>query len=291
VEETVFMVQIPFRQAGREFFAGNRYPTLQYAGQISNDPTWNFPSHKHEDVSEIIYISEGEGNFIIGTEKYKASKGDLLIYNRGVLHEERSNPSHPLKTYFCGIDQLHIAGLEEGCIIPAGVQPVIRAGAYSHQVEQYLSTIFEEIRSQILGYETICQNAVVDLLISITRIIDSQAIEQEKPAPDSLSRRIKQFIDVNYTKNIPLSEIANRLYISPYYLAHIFKEETGYSPINYLIQRRIGEARKLLLTTELTVQQIGEQVGYENANYFSTIFKKLTGETPSIFRKRAKETQ
>jgi AraC-like DNA-binding protein/mannose-6-phosphate isomerase-like protein (cupin superfamily) len=281
------VVQIPFKSRNNQIFTNNQLPVLHYAGQISDDPTWSFPSHKHDDVSEIIYISEGEGNFIIDNRGYSARKGDILIYNRGVLHEERSNPGNPIKTYFCGIGNLHIDSVMEGCIIPANVIPVIHTGSYSHQFEVYISTIFEEIRSQVFGFETICQNTLVSLLIAILRIINSQAIENDQLADDSLSRKIKQFIEINYTKDIPLNEIANRLYISPYYLAHIFKEETGYSPINYLIQRRIGEAKTLLLTTKLTIQEISERVGYDNGNYFSTIFKKFTGDTPSIFRNKS----
>ncbi|WP_164821655.1 AraC family transcriptional regulator [Paenibacillus koleovorans] len=286
------MVQIPFQQKPVRIFKNNKSPLLHYAGQISNDPTWSFPSHQHNDLTEIIYISEGEGSFIIDDRGYTARKGDILIYNRGVLHEEHSNPGNPLKTYFCGIGQLHFAGMEEGFIVPRGQSPVIPTGPYSRQVEGELSTIFEEIQSQVYGFETVCQNMLVNLLISVRRILDTRQDAGDLPASaereDSLSLKIKTFLDSNYTKDIPLAEIANRLYISPYYLGHLFKQETGYSPNNYMIQRRIGEARQLLLTTDLTVQEIAERVGYDNSSYFSTLFKKATGQSPSSYRDTAR---
>jgi len=279
------MVQIPFERSDEGIFLEDRFPALLYAGQIAEEPNWNFPSHKHDDFSEIVYISEGEGQFRINDHNYFAGKGDMIIYNCGVLHEERSNPANPLKTYFCGIGNLQIKGVEAGNIIPDSSKPVISTGAYSRQVEGYVSTLFEELRSQNFGFETVCQNAMVSLLVSVLRIVNTYEPQALRMQNDSLGYRIKQYIDLNYTQDIPLHEIANHLYISPYYLSHIFKEEMGYSPIHYLIQRRIGEAKKMLLTTQLSVQEISETVGYANANYFSTLFKKATGKSPSEFRK------
>ena len=90
----------------------------------------------------------------------------------------------------------------------------------------------------------------------------------------------------NYAKNISLKNIADELYISPDYLSHVFKNETGISPINYVITKRIGEAKKLLMTTDKNVQEISMEVGYENTNYFSLLFKKTTTLSPSTFRKK-----
>ncbi|MBC8079158.1 MAG: helix-turn-helix transcriptional regulator [Gorillibacterium sp.] len=279
------MVQIPLIHSGNQLFQNNSLPDLLYAGQINEGPNWSFSSHKHDDLCEIIYISKGEGLFIIGNNTYKAIHGDILIYNQGVIHEEQSNPNNPLKTYFCGIGSLYIQDMFEGCLVPDNLEPVIHAGSYSFQIENYLSTIFEEMKSQVLGYELVCQNALISLIISVIRILNSQYIAKPSIDSDSLGYKIKEFIDKNYTRNIPLNEIANQLYLSPHYLSHIFKEEIGNSPINYLIQRRIGEAQKLLLNTDLTVQEISQEVGYENANYFSMIFKKVTGKSPSLYRK------
>jgi AraC family transcriptional regulator len=64
----------------------------------------------------------------------------------------------------------------------------------------------------------------------------------------------------------------------------LFKECTGLAPVKFLEARRIEKARHLLLTTDLPVQQIGLQVGFSNAQHFSTRFRKLTGQSPRAFR-------
>ena len=275
------MVQIALNQINNGIFRNNQMPLLLYAGQIANEPDWAFPSHKHDELCEIIYISEGEGKFIINDHPYKAQKGDILIYNQGIIHDEKSIPENPLRTYFCGIGNLAIAGLEDGHLIPDHVSPLIHMDKYSYKIESYISDIFEECSSQILGYEIVCQHLLVSLIILVMRIATATE-DSSRDNPDSLGYQIKEYIDKNYTRDLSLKGLANHLYLSPYYISHIFKKEVGVSTINYLITRRIGEAKRLLLTSQFTVEEIANQVGYENCNYFSMLFKNHRGFTGKV---------
>lgn len=268
----------------KEILKIKKNPVLVYAGQVSDNPKWNFPSHKHDDLSEIVYIIDGEGTFVINNETFLAQKGDLLIYNKGVIHEEYSNPSNPLKTYFCGISSLAIEGLKELEIIPSSIEPVIRNNKYSSKLESYISDIFEESSLKASGFEIICQNLLTSLITLINRIIKLQSKDTVSNGSHSLAHIIKEYIDKNYTKDITLKEIADKLFLSPYYMSHIFKKEMNNSPINYLIHRRIGEAKRLLVSTDMKVWEIAKIVGYENPNYFTLLFKKMTGESPKKFK-------
>ncbi len=283
------MFQIPFEHREYPLFADDARPLLVYAGQIGDEPDWAFESHKHDHFTEIIYICDGEGDFRINDRPYRARKGDLLIYHPGVLHEERSDPARPLRTYFCAVSGLRLAGAKPGWLLSEQAEPVIRAESCGPQIEQCFSVLLNELRSQTWGHEMICQHMLNCILILILRIADGQGSESVGGSSHTIGAKAKAFIDLNYTRDLPLSESASRLYLSPHYLSHAFKEETGNSPINYLIQRRIGEAKTLLLTTTLTVQEIAGRIGYENANYFSMAFKRGTGLTPSEFRKKTKK--
>ena len=74
------------------------------------------------------------------------------------------------------------------------------------------------------------------------------------------------------------------LHISPYYLSHVFKQMSGYSPVQYLLRRRIGEAQTLLITTDLPITRIAEMVGYDTQSYFNLQFTKNVGMPPNKFR-------
>ncbi|MGG1575049.1 AraC family transcriptional regulator [Fictibacillus sp. NRS-1165] len=274
---------------GPETLNIQKAPHLLYAGQISNNPHWKFSSHKHDNLSEIVYICDGKGTFIIDGVTYEASKGDILVYNKDVLHEEWSNPDHPLKTYFCGITNLSIEGLKDLHVIPSGINPVIRRNKYSSKIETYLSEIFDEAALQAEGDEMICQHLLTSLITVIHRIIHLHHQDTSTEKNDSLSHRIKEYIDKHYTRSLSLEDLAEAFFISPYYLSHVFKEEKNLSPIHYLITRRMGEAKRLLVSTNLKIREVAQLVGYDNPNYFTMLFKKFTGQSPKRFKQKHME--
>jgi len=101
------------------------------------------------------------------------------------------------------------------------------------------------------------------------------------------SPKIKKAIDYiskNYEKPIDLDNIAEELGITKIYFCYLFKKETGTNFISYLNNYRIDKAKKLLRTTDLKVGEIANSVGFKNFQYFSLIFKKITGKSPGDFR-------
>lgn len=277
------MLQIAVKKASENIFRNNVLPSLMYASEIRDDPEWSHPMHMHKDLSEIVFVREGKGDFIVNNVYYKVQKGDILVYNKGTLHDERSDPDYPIKTYVCGVGNAYIKNAEDGCIIPKDVSPLVKSGKYSQKIENLFSIIFEECSSQDEGFELVIQNVLAALISLIVRAVSLNR-QTVNHSPETLGYKIKQYIDENYKKDIKLKDIADDLYISPYYLAHIFKKEIGFSPIQYLINRRIGEAQNLLLTTDMPVSEISKSVGYDNTNYFSILFKKAAGVSPAKFR-------
>lgn len=83
-----------------------------------------------------------------------------------------------------------------------------------------------------------------------------------------------------------VNDIAQRLHVSAGYFSRLFKKQMGITCIEYLTQKRIERARKLLERTEMKHQAIAQAVGYASVYYFSLQFKKQTGETPGQYRKR-----
>lgn len=89
------------------------------------------------------------------------------------------------------------------------------------------------------------------------------------------------YIHKHYAEDITLAELSEKLYISRNHLSIIFKNMTGETFNNYLTRVRIEKARELLLERNRLVYEVAEQVGYKNVPYFSTLFKKITGMSPT----------
>ncbi|MCM3785175.1 AraC family transcriptional regulator [Neobacillus mesonae] len=250
---------------------------LLYSGNVSNNPDWQFPSHKHDDLFEILAIKEGEGYFIIGETSYHAAKGDVLIYNKGTLHAEKSSKEHPVFICYCGFSSAR------EYLVPLHIEPMIRANKYSDELIMLMELLFKESSLQEEGHEQITSHLLSSILVLVNRMLTQQNHSQNL-TKNKLASQIKDYIDGNYTQQLNLKGIAEKFNISSYYLAHIFKSSYNTSPISYMIQRRMGEATRLLVQSEMKVREIAKLTGYENPNYFSILFTRVVGMSPKQYR-------
>lgn len=113
-------------------------------------------------------------------------------------------------------------------------------------------------------------------------------ITKREEQTSGLISKAKHYIEKNYNRDISLDDVSRSVDISPYYFSKLFKEETGENFIEYLTNIRIEKAKKLLLHSDMNIKNICIDTGYSDPNYFSRIFKKQVGLTPTEFRELGK---
>lgn len=240
--------------------------------------------HNHENRAEFVYIVEGIGNHIIGNRQYETHAGDLLIFNSGVPHEERAAQESNLHYFTCGITNLKLKGLEPNFLTSEQIIPVIRAGEYGERIQ----TLFTLLNNEVFSGDSMAGETARYLMIALLTLVLRAVKESGKVHSNvrmELGTRIKQYVDQHYLDPVSMSDLSEALGISQFYLSRVFKERTGYSPMQYIINRRIGRAQSLLISTDLSVTKIAEQCGYDNPNYFNLLFKKTIGMAPGAYRK------
>lgn len=99
------------------------------------------------------------------------------------------------------------------------------------------------------------------------------------------------YIQNHFNQNITVDQLANMCYISKNHFMTLFKEHTGHSPINYIINIRIETAKNLLENSNYTINEISAETGFKNSLYFSRIFKKKIGVSPNQYRKEYQENE
>ena len=110
--------------------------------------------------------------------------------------------------------------------------------------------------------------------------------KQSDPSPaESDIAWVRLYLDTHYAEDLSLDLLAEKFHFNKYYLMRRFRQQYGTTIGSYLIHARIGEAKKLLRFSEVTLEEAGARVGIHDANYFSRIFKKVEGVTPSQYRK------
>lgn len=103
--------------------------------------------------------------------------------------------------------------------------------------------------------------------------------------------KARAFIDHNFQRDLTLEEVSREVHVSPYYFSKLFKEQTGDNFINYLTNKRVETAKQLLTEGRLNIKNICTEVGYNDPNYFSRLFKRFEGVTPTEYRDQfAKES-
>lgn len=288
MEHKSLNVQCFVKKDVQPIFVGENSPKLLYVSDIRPD-TSAHPRvmHAHEDFIELILICSGSSTYLIHDKKYEVKAGDLLIYNSGVVHDEITSSENEMGSYCIAVGGLHMPGLRENALISDDAGYVFPTGNDFEVMRTLCEMMFRSLSSGEPRAEVFCHTLMHALLVKAVTIVGVKlaADEDEVVAePSILGRRVKAYIDDNYAESITLQSIGDALHVSPYYLSHVFKEMSGYSPMQYLLRRRIGEAQTLLITTDLPVTQIAGMVGYDTQSYFNLQFSKHVGMPPKKYR-------
>lgn len=163
--------------------------------------------------------------------------------------------------------------------------PVIRLYEKFDLINSIFECVLNEYQEKKFGYNEIISSLLQTLIALLLRFNNSEINTQLS----SISLQIKNYIESNYNKDLSLAGLSNLVFVNPYHLAHIFKQEVGVAPIQYLINCRINEAKKLLKYSNQSVSEIASSVGYPNSNYFNLLFTKIVGKNPGKYKKNPSE--
>lgn len=286
------MIQCFVEKEARKDIYGELPELVYISRECISDRVYPRIMHAHEDLAEFILIRDGEGSFLIDGEKYDVKKGDLVVINSGVIHDESGGL---VSSYCCAVSGIQKPGMKVNTLISKNQSPVIHTGNIFGVLEGILGQMFYMLCGNFPKAEICCESMMDALLMQIDLVIEQSAKEEAGQSATSeqkkLAKQIRDYIDQNYMNDVTLGMIANELHISLFYLSHVFKDVYDYSPIQYLLKRRIGEAQSLLIQTDLTITRIAMIVGIGNPNYFNIVFSKNVGLTPSAYRKLYRSRQ
>lgn len=262
---------------------------LLYVSSAKYGGDWHSTPHTH-NCSELFYVIGGVGQFFLEGEIYPVSSNDLVIVNPNVEHTEISLNANPLEYIVLGVEGLELSVSDERedryCIV--------NFRNMRDNIFFYLQNMLREIEAKTPGYETICQDLMEVLVIHLMRQTNfSTTMAPIRKSSSRLCATVRRYIDEHFKENINLDMLAQLTHVSKYYMVHAFTEEYGTSPINYMISRRIDEAKQLLRNDDYALALISRMLGFSSPSYFSQSFKKLVGVSPNEYRKtsRAEDTE
>jgi len=253
------------------------------------DSDWHSTLHTHP-FTELFYVVDGKGEFNIQGQRFPVKANDFVIINPQVEHTELSSPDEPLEYIVLGIRGLSFSNLTP---VSEGGHPFSFFNLRDEQKDilRYLNAMVQEATSQQMSYELVCHNLLEILLIKILRHqhFDLEVGKQSKATKDISF--IKHYLETYYHESIQLEDLASMTHLSRFYISHSFKKEIGMSPMEYLIDIRIKESKILLRTTNYSISQVADIVGFTTPTYFSKQFRKSTGISPTDYREQYQGVQ
>lgn len=252
------------------------------------------PGYRSHDFLELAYVLSGEGKYRINDRIYPIKEGDLILINPGVKHQALLCPEAdtPATEFFVGFSNIRISGCQENHMpLPEGECIIHTSGELSQRLLKLCTSMEAENAVRREGRYFMLKSYLMQMLLLVIR---EQCEPMERPrgyAFESASRKyvaeqVVSYIEDHYSEKISLDQIAENMYLSPFYISRIFKGETGNTPIRHLINLRLEKAKELLEGGyQGSIQEVAALVGYDDAYHFSKLFKKRYGISPSQARK------
>ncbi|HWT77163.1 MAG TPA: helix-turn-helix domain-containing protein [Mobilitalea sp.] len=290
-----------YHDTGEAFFQKGNSIYMNYFSESSKP-------HLHvHDFIEISYVASGSGIHILGDKTYEVCKGDLFLINYHIPHEFRSIDSpavSPLKVYNCVFkpdfidvnlidykdftDVIHYLSFRSIFSMEfENIDDLKILGGENIAIEAIYKKMLEEYTNQEGGYMELLRVYLMELLIIIFRSLKKSCIT-ETSAMSHHARLLDksiQYLKANYSISAKLTDLASQSFLSPTYFCKLFKDYTGMTISEYVQKIRIEEACNLLTQTDSKIIMIAQEVGYKDIKHFNEVFKKLTGMTPSIYKK------
>ena len=256
--------------------------TLLNASSSRYEGDWPSIPHSHA-FTELFYVRDGRGEFLLENKIYPISKDDLIIVNPHINHTEISKGTQPLSYFTVGV---------EGVCFSFNDQKeyrIFNCRKKEADLLFYFNSLFQELDKQSEGYEKICNYLLHVLILQLQRITDSpfELITAQHPSKECAY--IKRYLDSNYSENITLDHLSALSHLNKYYLSHEFTKYYGISPINYLSRKRIDVCKELLKNTDYGISDIAHLVGFSSQSYLSQSFRKSCGMTAGTYRKLKKK--
>lgn len=258
-------------------------PNLLYISYSKYEKDWSSIMHSHS-FTEFMYIDKGEVEILTRHKTFPAKSGDFVVLPPGLYHTEKSGLDENIEYYVLGVSNIVLrdyAGSE-------AFNPVLALGQYGPKISTGIRKLFNVLNSNTKGHEVEVMAIFLEIVNTLMHLPASPFVIRETSNKKGQMVAVKDFIDTHYMQNISLDDLANTFHLSKFHLAREFSRTFSLSPIAYLEQRRIREARYLLSSTEFSMTDISTTLGFSSSSYFSQRFKVAMGMSPLEFRKSSK---
>lgn len=247
-----------------------------------------------KDYYFFAFVEQGNSRHWIDFTSYTVKPGHFYFTIPQQIHLKEE--SKPVKGYIAGFTEEFLL-LEENRMLrqlpiiqnPADVHEIVLGAEEIVYIEDIMRKMAHEYKTGGAWQNQMLASWLRVLIIYLSRIYTEQ-FGQSKITPNQfLLKNFQELIGENHTQLHDVAAYANLLNLSPGYLNDQVKQQSGKTAISHIHSRLVVEAKRKLLHTDLSVKQIADELGFEDAAYFNRFFKRLTDSTPIAYRQQIRE--
>lgn len=272
-------------------------PTFPYTTYLCSIPLdfSSVPLHWHEEL-EIIYIKKGRGQIMVDLENHPVSAGTLVLILPRQLHAigQYEDFSMEYENIIFHPDIL-LSKKSDDCssdfLLPLFTNMISLPTLITPDLPNYekIAKCIDEADEICKTYPKAFQFAIKSQLFSFFFLLFSTCanmaiLPKNKRSLDKM-KQIMKYIECNYMEKITIADIASEIGVSSSHFMKFFKNTMGTSFIDYLNEYRLAMASRLLLSSDASVLDVANEVGFDNLSYFNRLFKKKFGLAPTNYRK------
>ncbi len=243
------------------------------------------PDHSHPAYMFVISY-DSEATLCIGTETFESVPQSMLALSPYIEHHEIQN-YYPPKYSALFIEP---AFFENIFTLYSDQEPLFKAKIIHDkpaEIDRLIAAFIAEATHQHPSRESTLQALATMLTHEIIRSLLSHRIEPLALSDNLTVTSVVTFINTNYDRELMLDDLSKHSGLSKSHFSKLFHKEMQQTPMEYLKQVRMQNAKKMLLSQKLTITQVAQKCGYNSHAYFTKQFKELYGETPKTFMQRS----
>ena len=230
---------------------------------------------KHYEIE--LYVS-GEGRSFVDDISFPHEKGHLIFVKPGQRR-------HSEKKFSCFYVHIAVESAEKELL-----EDIITCFMVSNYnlIKNCYVEIIRLYESNSKDLKLLLQSKIyelLDMILKESKLKSGIKKVGSRVSPETLQNAIA-FIEENFDRNIALKDVAEAVNFSSVYFHKMFTSSLGITPHQYILNKRLEEAKTYLLTTSCSMNEIVEKCGFSSVSYFASTFKKSVGITPSEFRQK-----
>ena len=256
---------------------------LQYHDCLSHETPEHYPT-QHVIAIQTEGIVEAERKLGDRTRKEQIRVGDVCLVPAHTRHWIHAEGKHGL--ILLGIEPGSIAEIFPDNLDTKNIELLPHFAQADPFIYHLGLSLKKALQVNTVDSRFYAESLSVALIAHLMQFYTAKnPVANDVFYEDIKIKRAKDYIYACLTKKISLQAIADTVGVSKYHFCRIFKQSTGLTPWQYVIQQRIELAKQLLKNSQLSIWQISDRLGYSNSTQFTNFFRQHTGITPSDFRK------